>query len=115
MRELEADVGVQLALVDLVEHPVVELGTELGLFGVGDVFAKVVYADARAPFVYDLGGANYVMQMGAGDEALRKSEPEGRLFGEVAKSLAFRQTNKERPQHVAAPVPSGNGRKTLVW
>jgi hypothetical protein len=40
--ELEADVGVELALVDFVEHVVVELGAVLGFVGVGDVLAQVV-------------------------------------------------------------------------
>ena len=84
MRELEADVGVQLAPVDLVEHPVVQVGAVLGLFGVGDVFPKVIDADAGAPAVDDLGLVYGIVQVRAGDKTLGKLHAQRRLLGEVA-------------------------------
>src|ERR1019366_4747985 len=84
VRELETDVRVQLALMDLVEQAVIQLSAVLRLVGVGDVLAKIVDADACAPAVDHFGGANYVMEVGACDKALGKSQPERRLVGEMA-------------------------------
>ncbi len=47
VRQLQADVGVQLARRDLVEHPVIKLGAVLRLVGIGDVLAQVIDADRR--------------------------------------------------------------------
>ena len=97
VRELEADVGVELALVDLVEHAMVELGAVLGFVGVGDVLAQVVDADAGAPLVDHLRGANHIVQVRARDEALREAQTERRFLGEVAQAAAFRERNEGRP------------------
>ena len=72
---------------DLVEHAVIQLGAMLGLVGVGDVLAEVVDADARAPIVHHLGGANHVVKLRAGNEALREAQPHRRLLGEMAYRL----------------------------
>jgi uncharacterized membrane protein len=70
--------------MDLVEQAVIELGAVFRLVGVGDVLAEVVNADAGAPLVDHLGGANYVMEVGACDKALGKTQPQRRLLGEMA-------------------------------
>ena len=69
MRQLEADVGIQLARRNFVQHVVIELGTVLSLVGVGDVLAQVIDADARAPLVHLLGGTHGVGQLRSGNEA----------------------------------------------
>ena len=84
VRELEADVGVQLARGDFVEHAVIELGAVLGLVGVGDVLAQVVDADAGAPLVDHLGGVNDVVQLRTGNEAVGEAQAQWRLLGEMA-------------------------------
>ena len=88
-----------LRSMDLVEHVVVELGAVFGFVGVGDVLAQVVDADAGAPLVDHLRGANHIVQVRAGDEALREAQSQRRFFGEVAQAFAFGEPDEGRPQH----------------
>src|ERR1039458_9128670 len=48
VRELEANVGVQLAGGDFVQQAVIQLSAVLRLVGVGDVLAQVVNADRKS-------------------------------------------------------------------
>ena len=84
MRELEADVGVQLARGDIVQQAVIQFAAVPGFVGVGDVLAQVVDADAGAPLVHGLRGAKDVLDLGACDKAAGEAQPHRRVFGKMA-------------------------------
>ena len=81
VRQLEADVGVELAFVDFVEHGWLELGAGAGFVGVGDVLAQIVDADAGAHLLI-ARGANYVRNLGSGDEACGSALAKAGVLGD---------------------------------
>src|ERR1700692_4053906 len=79
--QFETDIGVELVSDDRVENLKVELRAVAGFIGIGDIFAKVVDADAHAGAVYRLGGADRIDNLSAGNEAAGEAASEGGAFG----------------------------------
>jgi len=106
--ELEADVGVELALMDFVEHVVVELGALPGLVGVGDVLAQVVDADARAPLVDHLRGADRVADFMPATKRCEKRSPSGEFSAKLRKDL-FSESPMKSDLNMRLQGPDRNG------
>ena len=80
--KLDADVGVEPALGDLVEDLVVDRGAAISVFGVGDALTEGVKRDGEAFRVHFSGGLKGGFNGHACDKAARKFLAEGGALGE---------------------------------
>ena len=84
LRELDADVRIQLALGDEVEQLVVDLGGEVGFGFGGDALAERVEGYRHALPVDGFGHAERIFDGCAGDEAGAEPRADARALGEAA-------------------------------
>src|ERR1019366_8766134 len=97
---------------------VIKRGAMFGFVGVGDVFAQVVDADARARLVDPLGDADDVAELGPGDEAAGEAQPERRVLGKMADGMVLREFDEDGSQHEASAGRNGRGvalKRIRVW
>src|ERR1700722_14331023 len=94
---------------DSVENLMVELRALAGFFGVGDVLAQVIDADAHAGTVDGLGNAHSVGGLRARYETARNPPTERGSLGKIAQRTVFRKIDEERPQH---ELPANSG---MIW
>src|SRR5208283_5999492 len=99
--QFEADVRVQFIGGNFVEQVVVELSAGAGFVSVGDVLAQIVDGDAGADLIHGGGGANCVLNLGAGDEAGGSALAKAGALGDGAHAPALGQCNEHCPQHGA--------------
>src|SRR5690242_8760646 len=88
--KFEADVGVEFALIDLVEKLVVEIATVQGLVTAGNVLAKIIDADARSEFVNGFGSAKEFLDRGSSHKAAGHLLSHRRTFSKMTQGFTFR-------------------------
>ncbi len=103
--QLDADVGVELAALNLVEELVIEPLALKRLLAVGDVFAEVIHRHVDADAVHGLGGLDQVIDRHAGHKALADLLAEGGFFCDGPDAFTFREGNKKGAKHVCYPCP----------
>ncbi len=99
VRELEADVGIELVRGHLVEKLVIKLRTGVRLLDVRDIFPEIVDADADAPAVEFRCDADRILYLVPGHEPAGETLPDDGTFGDTAQRPAFRKGNEEGSQH----------------
>ena len=82
--ELEADVGVEMALGDGVKQLVVDGGGAMRLAFRGDAFAERVEGDGDALAVDGFGHAQSVFELHSGDKARAETCSESGVLAEAA-------------------------------
>ena len=89
MGELQADVGVEPAARDFVQHLMVELGAVAGFIGVGDVLAEVIDGNAQTCPVDGLRDPQGIFDLGAGYKTAGQAPPHGGAFSHPAQPAAL--------------------------
>ncbi len=82
--QLQADVCVELALRDFVQHLMIELGAGAGLVSVGDILAEVVDRDAQALLIDGLRDAQRIVHLSAGHKTAGQALTDGGPFSHPA-------------------------------
>ena len=104
--KFQADIGVELAARNFVQHLVVELGAGAGFLGVGDVLAEVVDRNAQTLLIDGLRDAQRIFHLRARHKTAGQSLPDGGPLGHPAQRAILGKRNEKRPQHVPSrPEP----------
>ncbi len=82
--ELDTDVGVKAAALDLVQQPVVDVGGVARLVGSSNVFPQAVEGRRNSLSIHRFGSAEDVVDLQAGHEARRHPASDGGRLGEAA-------------------------------
>ena len=99
MRQLEADVGVQMIGRNGIKNLLIQLRAVAGLVGIGNVLTKVVDAHAHARAIDSLRDPHGVGDFRSGNETPGYASPQRRLLGKAAQRTIFRKMDEEGPQH----------------
>ena len=106
--KLQADIRVELAARDFVQHLMIKLGAGAGFLSVGNVLAEVVDGNAETRLIDGLSDAQRIVHLGAGHKTAGQTLPDGGPLSHPAQRAVLGKRNEERPQH----VPS---RPRSVW
>ena len=100
--KLQADIGVELAARDFVQHLMIELGAGAGFLSVGDVLAEIVDGNAQTCLIDGLRDAQRIVHLGAGHKTAGQALPDGRPLSHPAQRAVLGKRNEKRPQHVSS-------------
>ena len=95
--QLQADIGVELAARNFVQHLMIKLGAVAGFIGVRDVFAEVIDRNAQACPIDGLCDPQSIFDLSAGHETAGQTPPDGGAFSHPAQPAVLRKRNEERP------------------
>ena len=94
LRELYADVGVELALGDRIEKMVIDVGGAVRLGCGGNAFAEGIERDRDALPVDGFGDSKGVFDLHAGDESRIEASADRGMFEKAAQRAIVRESNK---------------------
>jgi hypothetical protein len=90
VRQLEADIDIELATLDFVQQLVIKPGAGHCLLASSDIFAQIIDAGANTEPVHGLCRLDQLFDRRSGDESARHLEPQRRPLRKMTQRLVLR-------------------------